>query len=1191
MMDDGKNKKQFTGDREAVEKRISEFKKSDKNYYFLFENAYDPVFILDYDTLSFIDVNQKARSLYGYSKEEFLSMKVSDITVPEQKDEQKTTCQEFMDAGMISIDWRKHIKKDGGILEVEVNATRVNLGGTDYIVSMVRDYRKFKQTEETLRAEKKRMEKELRERRDHLDKEVEERTYELTESNIKIQRDLSALKRADEALRKTEEKYLNVVEQAKDAIIIVQDGVIKFANSRFSDFTKYSVKELTGMEIHKVTSPEYVELVMERYKKRVTGEEPPNFYEVEIVDAEGNRMPVEVNAGMIVCEGRAAALVFLRDITGRKLIEQKLIGSERRYRGIFETARDGIVMVDHQGIILDANPAYCLMHGYSMNELKGMQGDTLIHPEQRHRLREEFIHQIEARGWVQMEGVDIRKDGSKISVEINGTSFASGDKSTMLAIIRDISARKRAEEALKKSELKYRTLVNGMNEGLVILDEGGYLSFANPRALEKFNYSEEELMGKHVTTFMEEEDSRTFLKKIANRKEGKSAHYKLDIIAKSGELIPVLISAAPIFENGIYRGSFSVFTDLRDIKRAHAEIVRANDHINAIINSSTGFYIATYGLNGNLTSWNKGAEMIMGYTEGEVVGKIDIFQMIPDQVAKSGLMKSMRREILKTGSAESEIDFRKKNGEVFPAYLSASRLRDESGNLMGILAIVQDITERKRAEAALRESEEFSSGLLDNSPNPIMAINPDTSIRYVNPSLERLTGFSAGTLIGGKTPYPWWIEGKLKETDREMKELLGKGTKEIEKLFKKKSGELFWVRITTTPEIISGKSRYLLSNWVDITEQKKAGAELRKAKEEWEDTFDAINDFIFITDSTGKVKRVNRSLAALVGKLPGQIAGTQCKELFKCNNSHNGRRKTCSLFRIQNNLPLSEHEVKLEQFGIWVSAQVQVCYGRSGELESLVHVYRDITERKKIEELMLEKQSAEEANRLKSEFVNNISHEIRTPLTSVLGFAETIQRIIRKGKSFDKIPRAVDRIIDSGTHLLSLINDLLDISKIEAGKLELNLEKLSLKSVVDELDFFWNSQFTSKNFNLISEVDHDLPQVMSDRIRLRQILINLLGNAAKFTEKGGTISLGARVDDKGNNLIIRVRDTGIGISQEKQMLIFERFEQIDKSGLMAGAGLGLSISKRLVEMQGGKIWVESETGNGSSFYFTLPVAR
>lgn len=161
-------------------------------------------------------------------------------------------------------------------------------------------------------------------------------------------------------------------------------------------------------------------------------------------------------------------------------------------------------------------------------------------------------------------------------------------------------------------------------------------------------------------------------------------------------------------------------------------------------------------------------------------------------------------------------------------------------------------------------------------------------------------------------------------------------------------------------------------------------------------------------------------------------------------------------------MPLTEHETKLDKYNMWVNVRDQPSYDKKGKLDTIVHVYRNITERKRIEELTMEKQAAEEANRLKSEFINNISHEIRTPLTSILGFAETIQRMIRKNQAIEKIPMAVNKVINSGMHLLQLINDLLDISRIEAGKMELKLEPIKLKNILDELDFLRDPQYNKK---------------------------------------------------------------------------------------------------------------------------------
>ncbi|MDY6863600.1 MAG: PAS domain S-box protein [Thermodesulfobacteriota bacterium] len=765
----------------------------------------------------------------------------------------------------------------------------------------------------------------------------------------------------------------------------------------------------------------------------------------------------------------------MEEIENRHICAETELRKERDFaRSLVETAPGIILVLDTKGRIINFNPYMEEATGYRFEEVKGKDWFTTFLPERyRDRIRDIFsktLNDINTSGNI---NPIITRDGHELEIEWYNRTLKNslGNVVGILALGQDITNRMRTEDMLKRSEERYRSLVENMNEGLTIINENACFTFTNKKFCKIIEYTREEIIGKHISKFLDKKNAMIMEKQFEKRKRGEVSSYEITCTTKTGKKIPVLISATPIFEYGVFKGTHAILTDLSDVKKAEAELTSANIKLNAIINSATGFYIATSDIEGNVISWNKGAELLLGYKEEEVVGKMLISRFLAGNTAKTGWLKKTINYILENKKFEGEFHFKRKNGEAFPGYLNATPLKDEKGNLLGILGIVQDITRRKKMED-----------------------------------------------------------------------------------------------------------------------------ELQRAKEEWEKSFDTINDFIFITDGEGMIERLNRTCAELSGKQPKDVVGMKCRELFKCKNINT---ESCTLFNLRNDKPLTAHEIKLYDHDIWVNAQAFPSYGPDGNPEHIVHVYRNITEHKKIKELTMEKQAAEEANRLKSEFINNISHEIRTPLTSILGFAETIQRIIRMGKAMNKLPMAADKIIKAGEHLLNLINDLLDISRIEAGKMELKLESIRLKGIISEVISSLNPAFAEKNIILADEISKDLPLTKVDRIRIRQVLFNLVENAVKFTGEGGKVVVGADWDkemggqensEAARQIKVWVKDTGMGIPKNMLKAVFKRFEQVDKSGIKSGAGLGLPICKRLVEMHGGKIWAKSEEGKGSIFYFTLPLA-
>ncbi len=424
--------------------------------------------------------------------------------------------------------------------------------------------------------------------------------------------------------------------------------------------------------------------------------------------------------------------------------------------------------------------------------------------------------------------------------------------------------------------------------------------------------------------------------------------------------------------------------------------------------------------------------------------------------------------------------------------ITVDPLVDERGQVAGAVHIISDITERRRWEEILRQSEEFSSTLLKNAPYPLLVLNADMSVKYVNPALEGLAGFSLAEVIGLKAPYPWWTEEAGDKTERDFSLALKRGAIGKEELFQKKNGERFWVNINSTPVIIDGEYKYYLANWVDITERKRMVQELKEKSQLLE------------------IK--NRELQV------------QSRELLK-------------------------------------------------QGQQLVEKTREV----------------EVASRAKSEFLAHMSHELRTPLNVIIGFSELmLDGAVGHLKNEHK--QCLKDILGSGQHLLSLINDILDLSKIEAGKMELKMSNITLQNILQTLKNEMMPMIHKRKHNLEVVIEDGLPQVRADKDKLRQVLINLLSNSTKFTPDGGHLRIEVFSEDSWCQ--VSVIDDGIGIRKKDQKTIFQPFSQIDSPlpREAGGTGLGLAIAKQIIEKHGGRIWVDSEYGRGSQFHFTLPLA-
>ncbi len=375
----------------------------------------------------------------------------------------------------------------------------------------------------------------------------------------------------------------------------------------------------------------------------------------------------------------------------------------------------------------------------------------------------------------------------------------------------------------------------------------------------------------------------------------------------------------------------------------------------------------------------------------------------------------------------------------------------------------------------------------------------------------------------------------------------------------------------------------------EITERRKADEALKDSEERYRTIIEHSNDLIWTLDTEGRFVFFNnyaekvsgyrlkdwagRSFAPLINKedLPGIIE--------KFNNALKGQPQ--------------EYEVSVnrQDGSVFIlSANSAPIYSK-GEIIGVVSIGRDITESKKAEEIRLENARLASASRAKSEFLANMSHELRTPLNSIIGFSELLKQTKTKEAITEKQEHYVDNIITSGRFLLDLINDILDLSKVEAGKIELIIEKLSVPAVINETFSLIKERAAKHNIELKKELDPQLDFIEADQQRIKQILFNLLSNAVKFNKEGGIVTVTAKKE--GDMARISVSDTGIGIKEEDIGKLFKEFEQVDSgiSRSYGGTGLGLAISKKLVELHGGKITAMSKYGEGTTFTFLIPISQ
>ena len=495
--------------------------------------------------------------------------------------------------------------------------------------------------------------------------------------------------------------------------------------------------------------------------------------------------------------------------------------------------------------------------------------------------------------------------------------------------------------------------------------------------------------------------------------------------------------------------------------------------------------------------------------------------------------------------------------------------------------------DRKYIEKRLQETQKLLTSFLDNAPMPVHVCSPEGRLRLVNREWERVIGRSRDEVIG-KCPEDLFPLETARGFQLQNRAVMKSDTQVITEEHVEVPNGALWFYTTKFPVRDSnGKVEALGGISLDITQRKSAEEAQRASEARLSALLENSPALIFIKDREGRYLKVNRQFENRYILPADQILGKTDAELFAPEQASMSR--TNDLKVLQTRTPLQFEETVAYGDRQHTSIVVKFpLFDTVGEPYAICGIATDITEQKGIEkELREAKEIAEAGNRAKSQFLANVSHEIRTPMNGIIGFTRLVldTELTAEQREYLEMAKL------SSDSLMTIISDILDFSKIEAGRLALDSIVFDLRRIVREVLSTCKVSALHKGLALSSHVDNEIPSsLIGDPTRLRQILLNLLSNAVKFTHVGGvdlSISI-ARSEGTQATLNFRISDTGIGIPKDRQAIIFQPFIQADGSTTRqyGGTGLGLTIAAELAEMMGGRIWLESEVGRGTTFYFT-----
>jgi PAS domain S-box-containing protein len=634
-------------------------------------------------------------------------------------------------------------------------------------------------------------------------------------------------------------------------------------------------------------------------------------------------------------------------------------------------------------------------------------------------------------------------------------------------------------------------------------------------------------------------------------------------------------------------------------------------HRSLVNNVQLGILRSTLGPPGRILEVNPAMEEITGYSRDELLA-MDMEELYVHFEERRAFMEELASA---KGAVTRELSWRNKDGSEIAVLDTVIAVRDYTGNTLHFDAIIEDITERKMTAEALQKSEEKYRSLVNNVKLGILRSRPGI-ILEVNPAFEKITGYSRDELLAMDIRE---LYANLEEREAFIKEVASaKGAVTWELSWRKKDGsEIVVLDTVIAVRDDAGQILHFDAIIEDITERNRAEEALQESEEKYRTLVENATDFIYMIDTDDRILPLNQSAVRLLGKEPEQVIGKKIFDIFP-QEMATQFSKDLRLTSKTGKTIMADAKLSVAGREIWASTSLNPIRNDKNEVVAVMGVTRDITEQKwmegelqekneqldaqneelrlQTEELMAQQQelieSTEEAaraNQLKSEFLANMSHELRTPLNVIIGFSQLIRDEV-PGKINQEQKQCLDDVLESSQHLLNLINEVLDLSKIEAGRTELKLENVALAELIIPLTRSMMPLLRPKKQSLVVEIEEGLPPVHADKGKLGQVLRNLLSNSSKFTPDGGKLKIEATSHDSWCRL--SVIDNGIGIKKEDKERIFEPFCQLEytPSNGKSGTGLGLAVVKQIIEKHGGQIWVKSEYGKGSQFTFNLPLA-
>jgi PAS domain S-box-containing protein len=968
-----------------------------------------------------------------------------------------------------------------------------------------------------------------------------------------------------------EEKYQIIFENYAIAITLADE------NERVISWNKYAEELLNMTEKDLFMRPIetlYPPKEWRKIRKEKVREKGMKYkLETKMITKDKGLLDVEIS--LSVLKGKKGKITgsvgIIRDITRLKNTERKLIESEEKYRTIFENSAVAITLTDENEQIISWNKYAEDLLGMGKSELYLKPVESLYPSEEWKKIRKKNIRQKGMQH--HLETKILRKNNEPIDVDISISVLKNheGEVIGSIGVIKDTTEQKKIEDELEYKHNLLQSLLDNIPDSIYFKDEKSRFIKVNKAKAKHSNTTPEKMIGKTDFDFFTEKSAKkSFEDDRKVMKTGKPIVNRVEKITdEKGMERWILATKIPRYNRkDELIGTMGISRDITGLKKSEEKyrslFETAIDPI--VVLDKNGYFVD---VNEQVTKY----DLI-----GKKFDETDI--LTKESLSKSldGFMKRMKGENVPT----YEVEIVANDGEIIPAEINASVLR-ENGHVVGDLIILRDLRDRykrREVERELTESENRFRNIFDGTSDFLLYLEKGIIID-INEITMNLGGFKKQDIIG-KTFSD--LKGLFSKED--MKRHLeaikhvndGVKLRDYESDIKSKEGHtynfLFSADCIRDEKGIKG----ILIRGQDITQRRKVWDELVKLEEKYRVLAETSADGVLTVDPLGRLTYVNPSFEKMCARRKSQILSTLFRDYLSDDSVYFFQQIFVDARKKDEKIENVELEL-VHANGNIIPIEVNMApFKKEDEFSGMVCTIRDITERRRVEDEL------KKSERLKTEFMNIAAHELRSPVTPIKGYLDLIisdKNASKRVKDWAKVS------LRNTERLLRLVNDILDVSRLDTDTMRFEMEKLNPVELLDEIAEDMKAAIENKGLKFFAKIPRDLPKIMGDKHRLPRVLKNLMVNAVKFTDHG---SISIEAEKKADHILITIKDTGIGISKDELNKIFNKFYQAytgdDRKN--EGTGLGLFICKEILQKHNSEIWVESQLGKGSKFMVKIP---